>query len=229
MCWHLRHVVDGLPGKELTLAFDGHLGSEGDRRRPRCREHVQRTRRSFGGCLRTTLWPIQLIAAPLPIHLVGGRNAALHWCVSFDGHGVYPRAVERAFGWGGADYGQMVKVYGQTSEGQRRYSPPVCLGADKHRVMGNPDLDDTCTSHVERSNLTLRMHSRRFTRLTNAFSKKVEFHEYAVALHFMYYNFCKPHMTLTKERGGIKTTPAKAAGLTDRVWKIEELLPPDFV
>ena len=83
--------------------------------------------------------------------------------------------------------------------------------------------------HVERSNLTLRMHSRRFTRLTNAFSKKVEFHRYAVALHFMYYTFCKPHMTLTKERGGIKTTPAKAAGLTDRVWKIEELLPPNFV
>ena len=149
--------------------------------------------------------------------------------LSTDGHGVYPRAVERAFGWGGADYGRMVKIYGQSSEGQRRYSPPVCLGAEKSRVMGNPVMEDTCTSHVERSNLTLRMHSRRFTRLTNAFSKKIAFHEYAVALHFMYYNFCKPHTTLTKERKGIKTTPAKAAGLTDRVWKIEELLPPDFV
>ena len=149
--------------------------------------------------------------------------------LSTDGHGVYPRAVERAFGWGGADYGTVVKAYGQTSEGQRRYSPPVCLGSEKKRVMGNPALDDTCTSHVERSNLTLRMHSRRFTRLTNAFSKTVEFHKYAVALHFMYYNFCKAHATLTKEAGGIKTTPAKAAGLTDRVWKIEELLPPNFV
>ncbi|MCH7564688.1 MAG: hypothetical protein IH968_12785 [Gemmatimonadetes bacterium] len=95
--------------------------------------------------------------------------------------------------------------------------------------MGNPNPEDTCTSHVERSNLTLRMHSRRFTRLTNAFSKKVERHEYAVALHFMYHNFCKPHMTLTREAGGIKTTPAKAAGLTDRVWKIEDLLPPDLI
>ena len=96
-------------------------------------------------------------------------------------------------------------------------------------MMGDPEYEDVCTSHVERSNLTLRMHSRRFTRLTNAFSKKIAFHEYAVALHFMYYNFCKLHMTLTKEAGGIKTTPAKAAGLTDRVWKIEELLPPEFV
>ena len=97
------------------------------------------------------------------------------------------------------------------------------------RIMGDPDYDDVCTSHVESSNLTLRMHSRRFTRLTNAFSKKIEFHRYAVALHTMYFNFCKPHMTLTKARKGIKTTPAKAAGLTDRVWKIDALLPPNFV
>ena len=149
--------------------------------------------------------------------------------LSTDGHGVYLRAVERAFGWGKVDYAMMIKIYGRSSEGQRRYSPPVCLGADKRRVMGNPNPEDTCTSHVERSNLTLRMHSRRFTRLTNAFSKKVERHEYAVALHFMYHNFCKPHMTLTREAGGIKTTPAKAAGLTDRVWKIEDLLPPDLI
>ena len=149
--------------------------------------------------------------------------------LSTDGHGVYLRAVERAFGWGEVDYAVLVKIYGQTSEGRRRYSPAECIGAERKRVMGNPNPEDTCTSHVERSNLTLRMHSRRFTRLTNAFSKKVEFHKYAVALHFMFYNFVKPHMTLTKERGGIKTTPAKAASLTDRVWKIEELLPPNFV
>lgn len=149
--------------------------------------------------------------------------------LSTDGHGVYLRTVERAFGWGEVDYGMLVKVYGQTSEGRRRYSPPECIGAEKMRVMGHPTVEDTCTSHVERQNLNMRMSMRRFTRLTNAFSKKVEFHEYAVALHTMYYNFCKPHMTLTKERKGIKTTPAKAAGLTDRVWKIEELLPPNFV
>ena len=89
-----------------------------------------------------------------------------------------------AFGGGGVDYAQLVKVFGHPVEAPGRYSPPDCIGCEKKRVMGDPVGEDVCTSHVERSNLTLRMHSRRFTRLTNAFSKKIEFHKYAVALHF---------------------------------------------
>ncbi len=90
--------------------------------------------------------------------------------------------------------------------------------------MGDPNEDDVCTSHVERQNLTMRMQMRRFTRLTNGFSKKREFHLYAVALHYAHYNYCRPHMTLTKAAGGTKTTPAMAAGLTDRVWTVGYLL-----
>jgi hypothetical protein len=100
----------------------------------------------------------------------------------------------------------------------------VCLGADKVPVMGNPKLEDVSTSHVERNNLTMRMHMRRFTRLTNAFSKKIECHLYAVAQHLMYYNYCRPHATLSRKRNGIHTTPAMAAGLADRVWTVEDLL-----
>lgn len=144
--------------------------------------------------------------------------------LSTDGHGVYLKAVELAFGWYQVDYAMLVKIYGQTSEGQRRYSPPECIGAEKKQVMGYPKEEDVCTSHVERQNLTMRMHMRRFTRLTNAFSKKVEYHLYAVALHTMYYNFVRPHTTLTKAAGGIKTTPAMAAGIADRPWTVEGLL-----
>ena len=100
----------------------------------------------------------------------------------------------------------------------------VCTGAIKTPIMGNPDRALVSTSDVERSNLTIRMGTRRFTRLTNGFSKKAENHAHAVSLFFMFYNYCKPHMTLTKENGGIKTTPAMAAGLTDRVWGVEDIL-----
>jgi hypothetical protein len=93
----------------------------------------------------------------------------------------------------------------------------------KRAVMGEPNEADVCTSHVERSHLTLRMQSRRYTRLTNAFSKKAEFHLYATALHFSFYNWCRPHGTLTKQRGA-PTTPAMAAGLSDRVWTLDDLL-----
>lgn len=121
----------------------------------------------------------------------------------------------------------LVKLYGaepNPKESSRRYSPAECLGTRKMRVMGSPEEKQVCTSHVERNNLTMRMGMRRFTRLTNAFSKKLEYHLYAVALHTMHYNFCRPHATLTKARGGIKTTPAMAAGLADRPWTIEDLL-----
>jgi hypothetical protein len=100
----------------------------------------------------------------------------------------------------------------------------ICIGAEKVAIMGNPDMALVSTSYVERSNLTMRMQMRRFTRLTNAFSKKAENHAHAVSLHFMFYNYCRPHQTLTKAAKGIKTTPAMACGLTDRVWTVEDIL-----
>jgi IS1 family transposase len=143
-----------------------------------------------------------------------------------DGIHMYLTAVENAFGWNGTDFAQLVKVYGPAPEttAQRRYSPAECIGAEKHRVMGNPDMEKVSTSFVERSNLTMRMQMRRFTRLTNAFSKKAENHAHAVSLHFMFYNYCRPHLTLTKAKKGIKTTPTMACGLTDHVWTVEEIL-----
>lgn len=144
-----------------------------------------------------------------------------------DGLSWYVAAVEAAFGWNGVDFAQLIKTYGQPldeSERQRRYSPPVCTGAIKTNVMGNPDSELVSTSYVERQNLNMRMQVRRFTRLTNGFSKKAENHAHAVSLYFMFYNYCRPHQTLTKERGGIKTTPAMAAGVADHVWKVEEII-----
>lgn len=142
-----------------------------------------------------------------------------------DGHNMYLSAVESAFGWNGVDYARLVKTFSRPGvEGQQRYSPAVCTGARKEWVMGNPDMDKASTSYVERSNLTLRMSQRRFTRLTNAFSKKAENHAHAVSLYFMAYNFCRAHDTLTKAAGGIKRTPAMAAGLTDHVWTAEEII-----
>lgn len=117
-----------------------------------------------------------------------------------------------------------VKIYGEPMDGQRRYSPSDYVTSEKHWVMGKPEEKHVSTSHVERSNLTVRMQSRRYTRLTNAFSKKVEFHLYATALFFMHCNFCRIHQTLTKANKGVHTTPAMAAGLADRVWKVEDIL-----
>lgn len=136
-----------------------------------------------------------------------------------DGHKAYLEAVEGAFG-GDVDYAQLIKIYGGETGNkghEKKYSPAECTGTKKRRVEGNPDQALVSTSHVERQNLTMRMHMRRFTRLTNAFSKKVENHCYAVALHFMYYNFVKVHQTL-------KVTPAMEAGLTDRLWDVSDLV-----
>lgn len=144
-----------------------------------------------------------------------------------DGLRWYLSAVENAFGWNGVDFAQIVKTYGMPMdelERQRRYSPMVCTGAIKLHVMGNPDMDLVSTSYVERSNLSMRMQMRRFTRLTNGFSKKAENHAHAVSLNFMFYNYCRPHQTLTKAAKGIKTTPAMAAGIADHVWTVEEIL-----
>lgn len=133
-----------------------------------------------------------------------------------DGHKAYLEAVERTFGRD-IDYAMLVKLYGADPEEEKRYSPAKCTGADIHRVQGRPDPKHISTSYVERQNLTMRMHMRRFTRLTNAFSKKVQNLGHAVALHFMYYNFCRRHQTLGM-------SPAMAAGLTDHEWTIDEVI-----
>ncbi len=136
-----------------------------------------------------------------------------------DGHKAYLEAVEGAFG-GDVDYAQLIKMYGPLT-GQKghekKYSPAECTGTRKEMIAGYPIKELVSTSHVERQNLTMRMHMRRFTRLTNGFSKKVENHMHAVALHFMYYNFVKVHQTL-------KVTPAMEAGLTNRLWDIKDLV-----
>lgn len=135
-----------------------------------------------------------------------------------DGHRPYLSAVQSAFR-GKVDYAQLIKHYGEPSTPEKRYSPAVCTGAEKRPLIGNPDMKHISTSYVERSNLTMRMSSRRFTRLTNAFSKKVENLAYAVALHWQYYNFARPHMTLGK---GV--TPAMAMGIEDHAWGIDEIV-----
>ncbi len=145
--------------------------------------------------------------------------------LSTDGHTMYHEAVRAAFDWHDVDFGQVIKSYGVVPrEDERRYSPPVCTGCKRVRVIGRPNPDLISTSMVERTNLTLRTTTRRFTRLTNAYSRKAENHAHAVSLAFMAYNFCTPHATLTKAHGGIKYTPAMEAGVTDRVWTIEDVL-----
>lgn len=136
--------------------------------------------------------------------------------ITSDGLGVYVDAVDAAFG-PFVDYAMLVKTYGSAPETLKgKYSPPICTGARRVRISGSPDVDHVSTSYVERSNLTMRMHMRRFTRLTNGFSKKVEAHANAVSLHFMYYNFCRIHSKL-------RVTPAMAAGVTDRLWEVSDL------
>lgn len=136
--------------------------------------------------------------------------------VTTDGFNPYPDAVERAFGTE-VDYAQTIKNYGTTDPGRGRYSPAKVVAVEKITVTGTPAKDQMTTSHVERSNLTMRMQMRRLTRLTNGFSKKLDNLKAAVALHFTWYNFCRRHMTL-------RITPAMAAGLTDHIWSLEELI-----
>lgn len=136
--------------------------------------------------------------------------------ITTDGYNAYRDPIINYFGKK-ADFSQLIKVYGKESSGEVRYSPPECLGTRKVTITGNPDPDHVSTSLVERQNLTMRMQMRRFTRLTNAFSRKIENLRAAVSLHFMYYNFCRVHQT-------IKMTPAMKAGYTDRVWQISDIL-----
>jgi IS1 family transposase len=133
-----------------------------------------------------------------------------------DGHKSYLNAVEGAFG-ADVDYAQLVKQYGPAPHPPGRYSPAICTGARRVEVEGAPDPKHISTSFVERQNLTMRMHMRRFTRLTNGFSKKLENHANAIALHFAYYNFVRIHQTL-------RMTPAMAAGVTDRLWEMADLV-----
>lgn len=167
----------------------------------------------------------------VPCWLVGPRTAdAAHEFISdlksrlanrvqlsTDGHKPYLTAVESAFG-SEIDYAMIVKVYGQTSKkDETRYSAPECIGCEKHWVAGKPRGKDISTSYVERQNLTMRMSMRRFTRLTNAFSRKVENHAHAIALHYMVYNFVKIHKS-------IRCTPAMAAGVTSKLWDIADVV-----
>lgn len=161
--------------------------------------------------------------------LVGGRDAeyaaafmddvasrlANRVQLTTDGHNAYLGAVEGAFGID-VDYAMLVKHYGESPEAEKRYSPAICTGCTKTAIKGRPEAKHVSTSFVERQNLTMRMHMRRFTRLTNAFSKKVEHHAHMVALYAVWYNFVRIHKTL-------RVTPAMAAGVTDRLWSMEEL------
>lgn len=164
-----------------------------------------------------------------PSWLVGGRDAAAANAfiadlagrmatriqLTSDGHNSYLEAVEGAFG-NAVDYARLVKLYGGPAELQTRYSPAACVGCRRETVTGRPDEQHISTSFVERQNLTMRMSMRRFTRLTNGFSKKVENHSHAVALHFMHYNFGRIHKTL-------RVTPAMQAGVSDHVWSLAEI------
>jgi IS1 family transposase len=164
-------------------------------------------------------------------HLVGGRDS--DWAYEFlldvksrlsgrvqltsDGHKAHTGAVRRTF-QGDVDYAQLVKIDGPgPGSNAGKHSPAACLGAKPKRVTGNPDMKHVSTSYVERQNLTMRMHMRRFTRLTNGLSKKVENHANAIALHFAYHNFVRIHQTL-------RVAPAMAAGVTDRLWEMADLV-----
>ena len=134
-----------------------------------------------------------------------------------DGHKAYLSAVENAFG-SEIDYAMLQKIYGVVPEcGEVRYSPAQCMGSRKAVISGKPDFKHVSTSLVERQNLTMRMSMRRFTRLTNGFSKKVENHEHSIAVHYMFYNFGRIHQSL-------RVTPAMEAGVTDHVWSLEEII-----
>jgi IS1 family transposase len=163
-------------------------------------------------------------------YLVGQRGAA--WAKAFmedvalrinsrvqittDGYRAYVEAIEGVFGMD-VDYAMLIKQYGNSVNPESRYSPGEVIGTETVVVTGEPDLRHVSTSYVERQNLTMRMSMRRFTRLTNAFSKKLVNHEAAIALHYMHYNFCRIHQTL-------RVTPAMEAGIAHHVWSIEELV-----
>lgn len=165
----------------------------------------------------------------VPTWLVGDRSANTGYIfmsdlasrlknriqLTTDGNHAYLVAVEDAFGCD-IDYAMLIKIYGSSPEGQKRYSPAEILEIKENIISGNPDPNHISTSYTERQNLTMRMSMRRFTRLTNGFSKKVENHAHAIALHFMYYNFCRIHKSL-------RVTPAMEAGVARKLWSLEDI------
>ncbi len=187
---------------------------------------------SYGDC-----WTWTSVCADtklVPAWVVGLRNAQYalalmedladridgRFQLTTDGFKAYEDSVRHAFDGRDLDYAMLVKLYGDSDvppDARGRYSPAECVGARKRVVLGNPDPAHVSTSYVERNNLTMRMGMRRFTRLTNAFSKKVENHNYAVALHFMHYNFVRIHKSL-------RMSPAMAAGVSDRLWNVEDIV-----
>jgi IS1 family transposase len=166
----------------------------------------------------------------VPCWMIGGRDAtaardfiddlagrlAHRGQLTTDGHKAYLDAIDGAFGCD-IDYAMLIKLYGNEPEAEVRYSPAQCIGTRTEIVMGRPEPEHISTSYAERQNLTMRMCMRRFTRLTNAFSRKIENHAAAVALYFMYYNFVRIHKTL-------RTAPAMAAGVTDRLWDVADIV-----
>jgi IS1 family transposase len=198
-----------------------------------CKEaRVARAKKAPAGAGDTWTWVATCADTKLvPSWLVGERNIehALVFLADLkdrldnrvqlttDGLQIYLGAVEEIFG-DDVDYAMLVKVYGHPTEGQTtRYSPPPYIGARKIRIKGKPAREHVITSYSERNNLNMRMHMRRFTRLTNAFSKKVENHAHMVALHFMYSNFVRIHQTL-------RVSPAMAAGVTNRLWEMSDVV-----
>jgi IS1 family transposase len=193
-------------------------------------KNIPEEKRGFG---KGSVWTWTAICADsklIPCWVIGDRSAgsatefvqdlagrlANRVQLTTDGHKVYVDAVEDAFG-ADIDYAMLIKMFGNDRPGEARYSPAECTGCKQVAITGNPESKHISTSYVERQNLTMRMSMRRFTRLTNAFSKKIENHAAAVALYFMYYNFVRIHQTL-------RTTPAMAAGVTSKLWEISDIV-----
>jgi IS1 family transposase len=223
--WYQDRVFVNLPCKRLQLdEVWGFVGAKAKNAHP--------AKRAAGEQGDAWLWIATCADTKLvPSWIVGGRDSdtaiiftddlqqrlANRVQITSDGHKAYLEAIATTFG-GDVDYAMLVKIYGPTSEHTvGRYSPAECIGARKERIEGNPDPKYVSTSFAERNNLNVRMHSRRMTRLTNAFSKKMENHAHAMALHFLYYNFVRIHKTL-------RTTPAMAAGVSDRLWEIGDIV-----
>jgi IS1 family transposase len=195
-------------------------------------KNVWRMKKPIDGAGDTWTWTaIEADTKLIVSHFVGGRDGeCAMWFMddlksrlanrvqlTSDGHRAYLEAVEGAFG-GDVDYAMLVKIYGNAPEAAKgRYSPADCIGAKKERIEGNPDPKYVSTSYAERQNLTMRMHMRRFTRLTNAFSKKFENHAHMVAMYAVWYNWIRIHKTL-------RVTPAMQAKLTTRLWSWEEIV-----
>jgi IS1 family transposase len=220
--WYQRRVLRNLDCMDIqTDEIWGFVGSKAANT-PRHKQHVQGDIWVWIATCRTTkLVPCWYVgrrdghAARSFMHNLAGRVSG-HIQISTDAFSAYPQAIDSAFPH--ADYGQVVKVFGAVPDVLKgRYSPPACIGARKVAVRGNPEPASISTSHSERNNLNVRMHSRRMTRLTNAFSKKVQNHAHAMALHFLYYNFVRVHQTL-------RITPAMAAGVTKRLWEMKDVV-----